>query len=187
MASGGGQAEPERLDPAKLAAYPKILDIDNDILIPQYADRWMAQLKVALRSRYLIEVLEYPEDPSLQSFVEHYAAQGLDTSDITAYHDMVLAKRHDKKQSAAAQLHALIKDEVLTHMEALEMWLASAQYRAWKPKKIESVAREPPARPQEAVDHDKAFATQPKKQQISLKKELVNQLAAEDEHDSSES
>ena len=43
----------------KLAAYPKILDIDNDILIPQYADRWMAQLKVALRSRYLMEVLEY--------------------------------------------------------------------------------------------------------------------------------
>ena len=79
MASGGGQAEPERLDPAKLAAYPKILDIDNDILIPQYADRWMAQLKVALRSRYLMEVLEYPEDPSLQSFVEHYTGslQGL--------------------------------------------------------------------------------------------------------------
>ena len=64
MAAGGGQAEPDRLDPAKLTAYPKILDIDNDILVPQFIDRWMGELKVALGSRYLMEVLDEP-DPTL--------------------------------------------------------------------------------------------------------------------------
>ena len=65
MAAGGGQAEPDRLDPAKLTAYPKILDIDNDILVPQFIDRWMGELKVALSSRYLMEVLDEPE-PTLR-------------------------------------------------------------------------------------------------------------------------
>ena len=65
MAAGGGQVEPDRLDPAKLQAYPKILDIDIDILVPQFIDKWKVQLYVALRSRYLMEVLDEPE-PTLQ-------------------------------------------------------------------------------------------------------------------------
>ena len=73
------------------------------------------------------------------------------------------------------------------HMEALELWLASSQYRAWKPKKIEAVPSDAPVRPKEAVEHDKTHADLPKKQQIKLGKELVNQLAADDEHDSDES
>ena len=54
MAAGGGQVEPDRLDPAKLQAYPKIIDIDIDILIPQFIDKWKVQLHVALRSRYRV-------------------------------------------------------------------------------------------------------------------------------------
>ena len=84
MAAGGGQVEPDRLDPAKLQAYPKILDIDIDILVPQFIDKWKVQLYVALRSRYLMEVLDEPE-PTLQEFVEFFAPQGVGTEDATAY------------------------------------------------------------------------------------------------------
>ena len=64
MAAAGGQVEPERLNPAKLSPYPKILDINNDILIPQYTDMWMGQLHVALGSRYLLEVIGDALTPS---------------------------------------------------------------------------------------------------------------------------
>ena len=93
MAAGGGQAEPDRLDPAKLTAYPKILDIDNDILIPQFIDRWIGELKVALSSRYLMEVLDEPE-PTLQMFVEYFGPLGVSNEEAAAYYDNCKAKRH---------------------------------------------------------------------------------------------
>lgn len=114
MVAAGGQAEPDRLDPAKLSAFPSQIDIDTDILIPQYIDKWQATVWVALRTRYLTEVIEHPEDPSLQSFVEEYEPQGLSTEEITTFYETTMEKRHDKKQAAATALHGLIKDEALT-------------------------------------------------------------------------
>ena len=125
MAAGGGQVEPDRLDPAKLQAYPKILDIDIDILVPQFIDKWKVQLYVALRSRYLMEVLDEPE-PTLQEFVEFFAPQGVGTEDATAYYDMVVAKRQEKKQMCASALHDLLKAESLM-MDQSERMLAAVQ------------------------------------------------------------
>ena len=43
MVSGGaGEAEPDRLDPCKVFPWPKPIDIENDILLPQFSDKWFA-------------------------------------------------------------------------------------------------------------------------------------------------
>ena len=56
---GGAEvnAEPARLDPAKLLPYPTAIDIDNDIFIPQKADKFMTELDAALDSRYLLQAV----------------------------------------------------------------------------------------------------------------------------------
>ena len=41
--------------------------------------------------------------------------------------------------------------------EALEMWLASTDYKKWKPKIINKVAKDAPERPNQAIEHDKNF------------------------------
>jgi hypothetical protein len=41
--------------------------------------------------------------------------------------------------------------------EALEMWLASTDFKKWKPKIINKVAKDAPARPNQAIEHDKNF------------------------------
>ena len=56
MASGVVvEAEPARLDPAKLLSFPAAIDIDNDIFIPQRTDKFMADLDAALDSRFLLQ------------------------------------------------------------------------------------------------------------------------------------
>ena len=87
MVAAGGQAEPDRLDPAKLSAFPSQIDIDIDILIPQFIDKWKATLWVALRTRYLTEVIDFPEEPTLQSFIDQYEPHGLSTEEITVFYD----------------------------------------------------------------------------------------------------
>ena len=55
MVSGGaGEAEPDRLDPCKVLPWPKPIDIENDILLPQFSDKWFAELRGALQSRFLL-------------------------------------------------------------------------------------------------------------------------------------
>ena len=79
-----------------------------------------------------MEVLDEPE-PTLQEFIEFFAPQGVGTDDATAYYDMVVAKRQEKKQMCASALHDLLKSESLT-MDQSERMLAAVQ--AAEPKVI---------------------------------------------------
>ena len=117
MASGGhGQVEPDRLDPAKLAPFPKALDINSDILIPQFSDKWMMELKAALGSRFQFEVLE-EADPTLDQIFEWYEDTGYSNEQLTTFYDAILQKRHEKRRLATLNLLAAIKDESLTMMQ----------------------------------------------------------------------
>ena len=95
MASGGhGQVEPDRLDPAKLAPFPKPLDINNDILVPQFSDKWMMELKAALGSRFQFEVLE-EADPTLDQIFEWYEDTGYSNEQLTTFYDATINRRHE--------------------------------------------------------------------------------------------
>ena len=100
MASGGhGQVEPDRLDPAKLAPFPKPLDINNDILVPQFSDKWMMELKAALGSRFQFEVLE-EADPTLDQVFEWYEDTGYSIEQLTTFYDATINRRHEKRRLA---------------------------------------------------------------------------------------
>ena len=64
-------------------------------------------------------------------------------------------------------------------MEALELWMQGTSYKSWKPKKIEPVPKDAPARPKEAIAHDLAFADKPKKKTIVLEPKAARQLQAD--------
>ena len=117
MASGGhGQVEPDRLDPAKLAPFPKPLDINNDILVPQFSDKWMMELKAALGSRFQFEVLE-EADPTLDQIFEWYEDTGYSNEQLTTFFDATINRRHEKRRLATLNLLAAVKDDSLTMMQ----------------------------------------------------------------------
>lgn len=59
--------------------------------------------------------------------------------------------------------------------EALEMWLASTDYKKWKPKIINKVAKDAPERPNQAIEHDKNFpAKTPQPKPTYLAKAMQN-------------
>ena len=82
MVSGGaGEAEPDRLDPCKVLPWPKPIDIENDILLPQFSDKWFAELRGALQSRFLLEVVD-EADPTKEQWIEWYKDTGYSTKQL---------------------------------------------------------------------------------------------------------
>ena len=106
------QVEPDRLDPAKLAPFPKPLDINNDILVPQFSDKWMMELKAALGSRFQFEVLE-EADPTLDQIFEWYEDTGYSNEQLTTFYDATINRRHEKRRLATLNLLAAVKDDSL--------------------------------------------------------------------------
>ena len=112
-------AEPARLDPAKLLSFPTAIDIDNDIFIPQKTDKFMAELDAALDSRYLLQAVTERE-PTMADWHEWFGGT-LDPAELIEAHEHDKAKRQEKKKLAAAQLINLVKPQSLTQSEAMQM------------------------------------------------------------------
>ena len=120
MVSGGDvESEPTRLDPAKLLAYPSPIDIDNDILVPQKADKFMVDMDAALDSRYLLAAVS-ERNPTMQEWIEWYGSS-LSTADLMEAQEHDMKERQKKRKLAATQLVNLVKPQSLTQQEASQM------------------------------------------------------------------
>ena len=114
MVSGGaGEAEPDRLDPCKVLPWPKPIDIENDILLPQFSDKWFAELRGALQSRFLLEVVD-EADPTKEQWIGWYKDTDYSTEQLMQFYDKVMEKRQEKKTRAARQMLDIIKPDKLT-------------------------------------------------------------------------
>ena len=86
---------PNKINSALTSAFPKAIDIESDITKQGLVDTYLRELKSALRTRGLMDIIEQRE-PSLEEVIS--ANKGISTNDAQDILDKMLATR--QKQTA---------------------------------------------------------------------------------------